>query len=163
MCRGDISSLKCATCTARACIDSRKLCCHKTSAILWYDHCLYKYANQDFFSQINSQNKFSLVSGAVVGNPASFDQKTRDFLTFFAQNKSSCSPTYSATGLPRHVNKTTEQFDFAQCKRRSPRNFATGVSGCINGTTKLYGLAQYTSDLTSETTTSASSGLSARS
>ncbi|GAB2223248.1 hypothetical protein Droror1_Dr00017386 [Drosera rotundifolia] len=122
LCRGDISLQLCATCIGQASIDSVKLCQNKTSAIVWYDHCLYKYTNQDFFGQIDSTNKFDLYSGAVAGNATSFNQKTSDFLTILAQNASSNTPTH----------------------------FATGVSGPVDGSTKLFGLAQCTWDLTSE-------------
>ncbi|GAB4842812.1 hypothetical protein Ancab_012789 [Ancistrocladus abbreviatus] len=90
-------------------------------AIIWYDYCLLKYLDQDFFGKIDDHNKFNLFSGAVASNPNSFNEKTKSFLTQLSQNA-------SATG----------------------RYYATGLSGVVDGSTRLYGLAQCTWDLSSE-------------
>ncbi|GAB4842813.1 hypothetical protein Ancab_012792 [Ancistrocladus abbreviatus] len=121
LCRGDVDVDDCRTCVVKAITETRNLCPNNKGAIIWYDYCLLKYLDQDFFGKIDDQNKFNLFSGAVASNPNSFNEKTKSFLTQLSQNA-------SATG----------------------RYYATGLSGVVDGSTRLYGLAQCTWDLSSE-------------
>ncbi|KAL4614425.1 hypothetical protein ACB092_07G053700 [Castanea dentata] len=50
--------LTCKTCVNKASNELHKRCPYNKGAIIWYDNCLLKYLNTDFFHQIDNQNKF---------------------------------------------------------------------------------------------------------
>lgn len=117
LCRGDVSSSDCKTCIAEAGIEIRKRCPSNKGAIVWYDNCLVKYSNIDFFEHIDNQNKFYMYNIREVNNSVTFNQKTKELLSRLAEE------AYGA-----------------------PKLYATGEME-LEGSTKLYGLTQCTRDL----------------
>ncbi|KDP32106.1 hypothetical protein JCGZ_12567 [Jatropha curcas] len=119
LCRGDISASDCLTCIAEASNEIRTRCPNNKQATIWYDNCLIKYSNINFFGQIDEQNKFYLLNVQNVSDPASFNANVKDLLSKLAENASV-----------------------------SPRMFAAGDME-IEGSKKVYGLAQCSRDLSS--------------
>ncbi|CAK7355389.1 unnamed protein product, partial [Dovyalis caffra] len=121
LCRGDISSSACRICVANATREIRKRCPNSKAAILAYDNCLLKYANKDFFGQIDNGSKIYMWNVENVSNPVVFNQKTEELLSQLA-NKAS----YNST----------------------KKYYAAGEMD-LEGSKKLYGMAQCTRDLSS--------------
>ncbi|XP_057505999.1 cysteine-rich repeat secretory protein 38-like [Actinidia eriantha] len=119
LCRGDVSSSSCKSCVLEASKEIRKRCPRKKGAIIWYDHCLFKYSNEDFFGEIDNTNKFYLYNVQDVSDPAPFNQKTKSLLSRLVK-KACVSPVLYATG-----------------------------EGELDGSDTLYGLVQCTRDLSS--------------
>ncbi|GLU09781.1 hypothetical protein SLE2022_266220 [Rubroshorea leprosula] len=117
LCRGDVSSDDCKTCIPEAGSEIRKRCPSNKGAIIWYDNCLVKYSDVDFFGQIDNQNKFYMWNVREVNNSVTFNQKTKELLSQLAQEA-----------------------------YRAPKLYATGEME-LEGSTKLYGLTQCTRDL----------------
>ncbi|EOY19269.1 Receptor-like protein kinase-related family protein, putative [Theobroma cacao] len=117
--RGDVSTPDCQTCVVEAGNEIRKLCPSTKGAIIWYDNCLLKYSDTEFFGQIDNKNMFYLWNGRVVSDPQSFNQKTKELLSQLA-NEAYATPKLYAT-------RETELY----------------------GSPKLYGLTQCTRDLSS--------------
>ncbi|TYJ13655.1 hypothetical protein E1A91_A10G065400v1 [Gossypium mustelinum] len=55
LCRGDVRSADCKTCVVEAGNEIRKRCPYKKGAIIWYDYCLLKHSNMEFFGKIDNQ------------------------------------------------------------------------------------------------------------
>ncbi|GMY35032.1 cysteine-rich repeat secretory protein 38-like [Fagus crenata] len=62
LCRGDVAATDCKTCVNEASNEIHKRCPYNKGAIIWYDNCLVKYVNKDFFGQIDNQNKFYMLN-----------------------------------------------------------------------------------------------------
>ena len=62
-----------------------KRCAYNKGAIIWYDNCLLKYLNTDFFHQIDNQNKFFMWNVKNVSNPTTFNNKTKELLSKLAK------------------------------------------------------------------------------
>ncbi|GAB4825121.1 hypothetical protein Ancab_007997 [Ancistrocladus abbreviatus] len=120
-CRGDVSFFDCQTCIADARDAITKLCPYNKGGIIWYDYCMLKFLDQDFFGQIDTQNKFCLSNVNNVSDPVLFDQKTRELLSQVSQR--------AAYG--------------------SAKLFAAGEMA-FDTTTNIYGLVQCTQDLSNE-------------
>lgn len=120
LCRGDVSASDCRKCVAEASSEIRKRCPYNKGGIIWYDNCVLKYSNKDFFGQIDNQNKFSLLNVQNVSDPMTFNQNTKQLLSQLAQNAS--------------IN---------------PRMYAAGDMEIDEGSKKVYGMAQCTRDLSS--------------
>ncbi|XP_059664468.1 cysteine-rich repeat secretory protein 38-like [Cornus florida] len=119
LCRGDVSNTDCKSCVTEAGSKIRKRCPYNKGAIIWYDYCLLKYSNTDFFGKIDNQNKFYLYNVNNVSDPESFNQKTKKLLSQLSE----------------------EAYD-------SSKMYATGESE-LGDFKKLYGLVQCTRDLSS--------------
>ncbi|XP_061947163.1 cysteine-rich repeat secretory protein 38-like [Populus nigra] len=120
LCRGDVSSSDCRTCAANATREIRKRCPNGKSAIIAYDNCLLKYSDSNFFGQID-ENKFSTFTVNNVSNPVLFKEKTTELLSQLADKAS-----YNSSKL-----------------------YAAGEMDLLEGSRKLYGMAQCTRDLSS--------------
>ncbi|KAB1199562.1 Cysteine-rich repeat secretory protein 38 [Morella rubra] len=119
LCRGDVSSRNCKTCVIDAEKEVRHRCPYEKGATIWYDYCLLKYSDMDFFGKIDNGNKFYMWNVQEVKNTTSFNRKLKDLLS---------SLSYKAYA--------------------SPKLYATGEL-VLGSSEKLYGLAQCTRDLSS--------------
>ncbi|KAK3445957.1 hypothetical protein EUGRSUZ_A01728 [Eucalyptus grandis] len=117
LCRGDTSPLDCEACVADAVAEIRRHCPRNKGAIIWYDNCMFKYLDTDFFGQIDNANKFYMWNPKSVSDPEAFNGKVRGLLTGLVEE------AYSV-----------------------PKLYATGEMG-LEEKTKLYGLVQCTRDL----------------
>ncbi|XP_056158392.1 cysteine-rich repeat secretory protein 38-like [Syzygium oleosum] len=117
LCRGDASPSVCKACVADAGTEIHHLCPRNKGAVIWYDNCMFKYLDSDFFGQIDNVNKFYMWNLNDVSDPVAFNGKVRGMLNRLTK------AAYSV-----------------------PRLYATGEKG-LGGKTKLYGLVQCTRDL----------------
>ncbi|KAJ1382481.1 Gnk2-homologous domain [Sesbania bispinosa] len=119
LCRGDVSPSECKTCVSEATKEILNNCPYYKGAIIWYDNCLFKYLDKDFFGKIDNTNKFSLLNVQNVSDPATFNYITQELLSLLAYKASMDTKMY-ATGELK-----------------------------IGGSEKVYGLTQCTRDLSS--------------
>ncbi|XP_039156017.1 cysteine-rich repeat secretory protein 38-like [Eucalyptus grandis] len=117
LCRGDTSPSDCKACVADAGAEIRRHCPRNKWAIIWYDDCMFKYLDTDFFGQIDNANKFYMWNLKNVSDPEAFNGKVWGLLT----------------GLVEEAYTV-------------PKLYATGEMG-LEDKTKLYGLVQCTRDL----------------
>ncbi|KAE8720055.1 Cysteine-rich repeat secretory protein 38 [Hibiscus syriacus] len=119
LCRGDVSSQDCKTCVVEAGGEIRKRCPYNKGGIIWYDNCLFKYSNVEFFGQIDNRNRFYMWNLNNVSEPQAFNEKTKGLLT-----------------------------ELANQAYANPKMYAGGETE-LYGSEKLYGLTQCTRDLSS--------------
>ncbi|PPS01981.1 hypothetical protein GOBAR_AA18683 [Gossypium barbadense] len=112
LCRGDVSTPDCKTCVVEAGSEIRKRCPYDKGAIIWYDNCLFKYANMEFFGHVDNQNKFYMWNLNNVSEPQLFNAKTKELLS-----------------------------DLATQAYANPKMYAAGEME-LYGSNKLYGLTQ---------------------
>ncbi|KAJ9170535.1 hypothetical protein P3X46_018636 [Hevea brasiliensis] len=117
LCRGDVSASDCRTCVAEARSEIRKLCPNKKEGIIWYDNCVLKYSNKDFFGQIDKQNKFYLLNVQNVNDPMTFNQKTKELLSQLARIASTTPRMYAAGDLELDDQGSKKVYGLAQCTR----------------------------------------------
>ncbi|XP_062028328.1 cysteine-rich repeat secretory protein 38-like [Rosa rugosa] len=115
LCRGDVSSPKCKTCVIEASKELRARCPHKKGAIIWYDHCMLKYSNGNFFGQIDSTNKFYMWNTKTVSNPTPFNKNVKKLLSGLSNKASSNRKFYSTGEL--QLDKSNKLYGLVQCTR----------------------------------------------
>ncbi|KAJ8425664.1 hypothetical protein Cgig2_015332 [Carnegiea gigantea] len=121
LCRGDISSWACLDCLTKAGPEALKLCPGTKGAVIWYDECMVKYMDQDFFGQIDTSVAVYLWNGNNVSAPLGlFNQKSYELLGQLADEAS-----------------------------MGPKRYASGHTEVGYGNDTIYGLAQCTRDLSS--------------
>ncbi|XVF25124.1 hypothetical protein REPUB_Repub13aG0186800 [Reevesia pubescens] len=115
LCRGDVSTPDCKTCVVEAGSEIRKRCPYNKGAIIWYDNCLLKYSNTEFFGQIDNQNRFYMWNLKVVSDPGSFNQQTKELLSRLA-NEAYATPKLYATG-EMELYGSQKLYGLTQCTR----------------------------------------------
>ncbi|XP_050262317.1 cysteine-rich repeat secretory protein 38-like [Quercus robur] len=115
LCRGDVATTDCKTCVNEASNEIHKLCPYNKGAIIWYDNCLVKYLNKDFFGQIDNQNKFYMYNLRNVSEPTTFNEKTRKLLSLLAKEASVTPKLYAVGEL--ELGESKKLYGLAQCTR----------------------------------------------
>ncbi|XP_058071135.1 cysteine-rich repeat secretory protein 38-like [Magnolia sinica] len=115
LCRGDVSSSDCMTCLVGAVSDVRDLCPYKEEAVIWFDNCLLRYSNDNFFGKIDTVNRFYMWNTQSVDDPATFNQKTRELLHHLSL-EAYLNPLMYASG-DMDIGKHEKLYGLAQCTR----------------------------------------------
>ncbi|XP_057446351.1 cysteine-rich receptor-like protein kinase 25 isoform X2 [Lotus japonicus] len=72
MCKGDDDSQLCQQCIGDATLQLFSECSLSKQAVIWYDECMVRYSNRNFFSAVDTQPKFVYLNPLNVSNPESF-------------------------------------------------------------------------------------------
>ncbi|XP_035544550.1 cysteine-rich repeat secretory protein 38-like [Juglans regia] len=130
LCRGDVNATECMTCVNEASNEIHKRCPYNEGAIIWYDNCLLKYMNKDFFGQIDNENKFYMLNVRNVSiNPKVFNQKARDLLSRLSKEASG-TPKLYAVGEGEMGDQSKKLYGLAQCTRDLS---STNCFKCLEG------------------------------
>ncbi|XVF87655.1 hypothetical protein PTKIN_Ptkin18bG0137700 [Pterospermum kingtungense] len=120
LCRGDVGSSDCLNCITNATVELRNRCPNQREAIIWYDSCLFRYANRPIFGVQETDRTFFMWNVNNVTDADAFNQALGTLMESLRNNAS------SGTSL---------------------RKFATG-SVKVSALQIVYGLVQCTPDLT---------------
>ncbi|RZB61879.1 Cysteine-rich receptor-like protein kinase 7 [Glycine soja] len=125
MCRGDLPSQLCQQCVINATHRISSVCNSLQEGIIWYSHCMLRYSNRNFFSELEESPKTDMLS---VTTSSTSPIPGQDFFTY----------TLSDTifKLAEEAGDTTERYATKSLKLT---DFQT-----------LYTLAQCTQDLSSD-------------
>ncbi|XP_019167715.1 PREDICTED: cysteine-rich repeat secretory protein 38-like [Ipomoea nil] len=115
LCRGDVSTTDCKSCVADATTKIRELCPKNNGAIIWYDNCLLKYSEDDFFGEIDDVNKFYMANGVEAKDPKLFMQKTKELLTRLAAKAALLKSSYAAG--EEDIGASVTLYGLTQCTR----------------------------------------------
>ncbi|KAA3479253.1 cysteine-rich repeat secretory protein 38-like [Gossypium australe] len=96
LCRGDVRSADCKTCVVEAGKEIRKSCPYNKGAIIWYDYCLLKYSNMEFFGKIDNQIAIYLWNPNNV--PESYGRQAKELLSALATEASVYPKSFYASG-----------------------------------------------------------------
>ncbi|KAK2424421.1 cysteine-rich repeat secretory protein (DUF26 and DUF1204) [Trifolium repens] len=115
LCRGDVSTLECKTCVSEATKEIQSRCPYNKGATIWYDNCMFKYLNVDFFGKIDNTSKFSLLNVQNVDDPIKFNNMTKNLLSILAYEASMHHKLYASGQLKIGESKTV--YGLTQCTR----------------------------------------------
>ncbi|KAM4097985.1 hypothetical protein ACJW30_07G043200 [Castanea mollissima] len=115
LCRRDIAAADCKACVNEASNEIHRRCPYDKGAIIWYDNCLLKYSNKDFLGRIDNENWFSLLNVKNVSEPTIFNQKTRELLSQLAKGVSFTVKKYGVGELNLGLGESTKLYGLAQC------------------------------------------------
>lgn len=115
LCRGDVSSSDCKTCFLDASSEILKRCPNDKAATIWYDTCLLKYSNVDFFGEIDNQVKYYMWNLNNVSNSESFNLKVRGLLGELTERAHGEPQMYEAGEL--ELEGSQKIYGMVQCTR----------------------------------------------
>ncbi|XP_028767836.1 putative receptor-like protein kinase At4g00960 [Neltuma alba] len=84
LCRGDTTVSACQACVSRATKDIRQ-CLNSTQAVGWYDKCMFRYSDADFFSIEQDDPTLVLHNSGNATDPKSFMQLVIDTMNAVAR------------------------------------------------------------------------------
>ncbi|KAK2644379.1 hypothetical protein Ddye_019574 [Dipteronia dyeriana] len=139
LCRGDVTAATCQNCVTFATGDAPQRCPVSKGITIWYDECLLRYSDSNFFSTSTEIPTVALLNTNNVSDPTRFDQ-TMGGLMNLAATQAADSPKRFAT---RKGNFTVFQdiyclvqctpdlssSDCNRCLRMSISNLPTGKPG----------------------------------
>ncbi|KAJ7981336.1 Cysteine-rich repeat secretory protein [Quillaja saponaria] len=117
LCRGDVSTSDCKTCVKEATREIQNCCPNsKHRSFIYYDNCMVKYMDEDFFGQIDNVNKFYLLNPKNVSEPTTFNYKTKTLLSQLADKASLIGTKLYATGEVE-LEESKKLYGLIQCTR----------------------------------------------
>uniref|UniRef100_A0A0R0IHW4 Gnk2-homologous domain-containing protein n=1 Tax=Glycine max TaxID=3847 RepID=A0A0R0IHW4_SOYBN len=135
MFRRDLPSRLCQQCILNATQKISTECNSFQEAVIWYNHCMLRYSNRHFFSQVEKNPTFEILNLITTSDPAS-DQ---DFFTY-TLTKTLVNVTEAARDRnERYVTKSTKLNDLqtlytlAQCTQDLSTDNCVGCLDDING------------------------------
>ncbi|XP_047336129.1 cysteine-rich repeat secretory protein 38-like [Impatiens glandulifera] len=120
LCRGDKNATTCRTCLVEASNRIRKLCSSDEykGAGIWYDNCLLKYSDNNFFGVIDDKWKLFLINTMNVSDPVLFNRKMNDLLGLLSDKAASnTSKLYAAGNVELDGSGLKKVYGLVQCTR----------------------------------------------
>ncbi|XP_022573444.1 putative cysteine-rich receptor-like protein kinase 20 [Brassica napus] len=119
LCRGDTSAEDCHDCVVFAVNDTLFRCPEEKGALVWYDQCMLRYADQNFFLDPSLQNRtngiilYNNILNVTFSNPSQFSDSVMSILIDTAIVAASSSKKFDA----RKVNISSSQslYGMVQC------------------------------------------------
>ncbi|XP_074590245.1 antimicrobial ginkbilobin-2-like protein [Curcuma longa] len=132
LCRGDVSSSDCGACLATAGTQARELCPRSRQAVLWFDHCMLKYSDADFFGRVDLDHQIYMYNvNNVSSDPARFDAEVAELLGKL-RAEAAASSLYFAAGISQ-TGADRELYGLAQCTRDLTREDCDLCLGAVIG------------------------------
>lgn len=117
LCRGDVSTADCRNCIDTGSKEIQVRCPLSKGAAIWYDFCLLKYSNTQFFGKIDNRNKFALINVQSVDNNATvFNQQVKSLLMDLVE-KVTATPKFYAIGQREIEPFAKKLYGLVQCTR----------------------------------------------
>ncbi|CAL9155985.1 antimicrobial ginkbilobin-2-like protein [Musa acuminata AAA Group] len=115
LCRGDIKSTACTTCVRTAGARVRDLCPNNKDGIIWFDECMLRYSDVEFFGEIDFDHRFYMWNRENVSDAVMFDGKVENLMNRLKQ-KAYISPLLFATG-EMEIGESQELYGLVQCTK----------------------------------------------
>ncbi|KAI3879031.1 hypothetical protein MKX03_019388 [Papaver bracteatum] len=126
-CRGDITLDVCQNCVDFAAQDVNNKCPNSKQAIIWYDECMLRYSNQDYFTIMEDTPLYSLLNMNNVSNPDQFKPILANLMNELAKQAVSSFSTNFATGDTNYTN-FQRLYGLVQCTADIP---SSSCSRCL--------------------------------
>ncbi|KAM7492324.1 hypothetical protein LguiA_035245 [Lonicera macranthoides] len=128
LCRGDVSPTNCKSCVADASSQIRTHCPNSKEAVIWYDNCLLKYSNTDFFGKVDQRTRFYMLNLQNVSDYENFNARTKELLSGLAKEASGTPKMYASGETDVVVAKKV--YGMVQCTRDVSR---VDCRKCLDG------------------------------
>ncbi|XP_010931363.1 cysteine-rich receptor-like protein kinase 15 [Elaeis guineensis] len=151
LCRGDVSPAECTSCLNTSTKEIIKRCPNGMSSAIWYEGCLLRYSDQNFFSTADTSFNYELVGG-LASDPELFKKLLGQMMDNLITTAANVSTEMFATGVAKYTNSST-LYGLVQCTRDLPhdecyrclQDFVGIIPECCNGRSgaRVYGFSCY--------------------
>ncbi|RDX80304.1 Cysteine-rich receptor-like protein kinase 10, partial [Mucuna pruriens] len=114
-CRGDVVGYFCQFCVSTAAREVLQRCPNSESAFIWYDFCILKYSNEDFFGNVTVHSSWDAVGTKNVSSVEEI-QKGEDFMrSLIRKATEETNQLYYMDGF--NLSATQKRYGLVQCSR----------------------------------------------
>ncbi|XWS15620.1 hypothetical protein CRYUN_Cryun34aG0017000 [Craigia yunnanensis] len=128
LCRGDVNSGDCIGCINNASVELRNRCPNQKEAIIWYDSCMFRYANRSIFGVVESSPSFYMWNLNNVTNVEAFNQALGTLLNSLSNRTSSGTSRLKFATGSADVSAFQTVYALVQC---TPDLTQVGCSSCL--------------------------------
>ncbi|RDY09718.1 Cysteine-rich receptor-like protein kinase 25, partial [Mucuna pruriens] len=114
-CRGDVTGSFCQFCISTAASDILQRCPNKTSAVIWYNYCILRYSNHNFFGNLTITPSWYVVGSKNISSPEEL-QKAEDYMQSLKREATMESNELYAIGR-FNLSDGEERYGMVQCTR----------------------------------------------
>ncbi|KAF3777361.1 putative cysteine-rich receptor-like protein kinase 23 [Nymphaea thermarum] len=115
LCRGDVAGDDCKACMHNGVVEIRQLCPYQKQGILWYDNCMLRYSDVDFFASMDTQTKFYMWNTQNVSQPELFNYQLGKLMGKLSKEAAE-RPSFFTTGDIK-FGDALKIYGLAQCTR----------------------------------------------
>ncbi|XP_031499629.1 cysteine-rich repeat secretory protein 38-like [Nymphaea colorata] len=115
LCRGDVAGDDCKACMHNGIAEIRQLCPYQKQGILWYDNCMLRYSDVDFFGYMDTQTKFYMWNTQDVSQPELFNDQLGKLMGKLSKEAAE-RPSFFATSDVK-FGDALKIYGLAQCTR----------------------------------------------
>ncbi|KAK7314062.1 hypothetical protein VNO77_39271 [Canavalia gladiata] len=114
-CRGDVAGYFCQFCVSTATREVLQRCPNRVSAIVWYDFCILRYSNEDFFGNVTIYPSWHAFGTKNVSNSVEI-QKGEDFMKSLIRKATvETNQLFYMDGF--NLSSTQKRYGLVQCSR----------------------------------------------
>nr|KYP34445.1 Cysteine-rich receptor-like protein kinase 25 [Cajanus cajan] len=114
-CRGDVVGYFCQFCVSNAAREAPRLCPNSVSAMVWYDYCILRYSNENFFGKVLTNPIWYVLGTKNIFNKTEI-QKGKDFVTSLIRKATKdTNQLYYMDGFS--MSSTQRRYGFVHCSR----------------------------------------------
>ncbi|CAM8996324.1 unnamed protein product [Rhodiola kirilowii] len=114
LCRGDTSELDCQRCVKFSTVDLPQRCPFRKEAIIWYDNCMFRYANRSIYQSLEDPGIY-MWSRKNVSDVGRFNQALKNLLPILQQQASSGDSNKKFAVGDTNYTKSTKIYALMQC------------------------------------------------
>ncbi|XLU76299.1 hypothetical protein S245_035352 [Arachis hypogaea] len=116
-CRGDVTGTFCQFCVSTAASDIVQHCPNRSSAVIWYNYCILRYSNHDFFGNLTITPSWQFPGTKNTTNSTQELQKAETYMQSLIKNATVETNLLYAMGEFNSGGSSGERYGFVQCSR----------------------------------------------
>ncbi|RYR32487.1 hypothetical protein Ahy_A10g047047 isoform D [Arachis hypogaea] len=116
-CRGDVTGTFCQFCVFEAASDIVRRCPNRSSAVIWYNYCILRYSNHDFFGNLTITPSWQFPGTKNTTNSTQELQKAETYMQSLIKNATVETNLLYAMGEFNSGGSSGERYGFVQCSR----------------------------------------------
>lgn len=122
-CRADVTESFCQFCVSTAASEIPQRCPNRSSAVIWYNFCILRYSNRDFFGKLTTTPSWEILGSKNITGSQEL-QKAEKFMQSLISEASVESNKLFAMG-EFNLNSSEERYGLVQCSRDISANYCS--------------------------------------
>lgn len=115
-CRGDVTGPFCQFCVSTAASDILQQCPNRSSAVIWYNYCILRYSNQNFFGNLTTTPSWEIVENSKnTTDPQEIQQAESYMQSLKREATVETNKLYAMGGF--NLSDGGERYGLVQCSR----------------------------------------------
>ncbi|XP_024633492.1 putative receptor-like protein kinase At4g00960 isoform X2 [Medicago truncatula] len=114
-CRGDVTGSFCQFCVSTAASDILQHCPNRASAVIWYNFCILRYSNHNFFGNLTTNPSWQMLGSKNITNPQELDKGEDNMQSLISEATLETNKLYGMREFT--LSPTEKRYGLVQCSR----------------------------------------------